>query len=283
MAKHTDEFLTCHLSTLQQTKGTEKTKKPTAISVGVKHFIMRKHGSKLKTGHNSASQLTLSLSSNSNTGGTSNSNKNHTEDSQESSKSRYNRIKSFWIFKTISHKPVISKPSNFRHVEHVDFDEEMGLTGVPVNWNMDSLQGLYQFDKNQLTMTPNNGNTKTLLNSVNRSSQHNKLPPKMARRSLRLYNADAQHLQFAIRTEGARKYFEDSLALSQRTGRNDNDNWQELYHSGVTQVSIDVIYQEDDPLLPSVINPLDAELPLSKYCYYCGYYYYYCFGKIITL
>jgi hypothetical protein len=235
-------------------------KKPTTttIGVGVKYFIiMKRHGNKLKVGQNSASQLTLSATSNNNNDVSS---KNHIEDSHpESSKSRFNRIKSFWIFKTTPHKPVISKPSNFRHVEHVDFDEEMGLTGIPVNWNMDSVQGLYQFDKNQLTTMTNISNAK---NGVNKLNQNSKLPPKMARRSLRLYNADAQHLQFIIRTEDARRYFEDSVALSQRTGRDNSENWQELYHSGVTQISIDVSYQEDDPLLPSVTNPLDVELPL---------------------
>lgn len=142
------------------------------------------------------------------------------------------------------HKPVISHPTNFQHVEHVDFDEELGLTGIPVDWDMNQLQGTVAFDKNQLNSTSSTSSSpKSILsmlhspflnnNNNNNTSSHNKRntlggSPSSpltsgssssgggGRGSVRVFGMDQKQLSSNIKKDDARKsYMEHSnVALS---------------------------------------------------------------------
>ena len=156
----------------------------------------------------------------------------------------FQRLKLFWNFKATqdARKNVtISKPTNFTHEVHVDFDEEIGLTGVPSTWDTSKIEGMqYTEDYTKPSSFSN----------VNNREQNR-------RATVRLYDMQAQNLQFKVRSEDAKQTYKDTLRAqaSVHTAESTDEDWKSIYTEEVTQYSVDVKYPE---------NPT-AEVNFSKY------------------
>lgn len=190
------------------------------------------------------------------------------------------------------HKPVIGKPTNFQHVEHVDFDEELGLTGVPTNWKMEQLQGTVPFDKNQLSSSPSSSGSRSPISAFFMSPFNTKrystsilnLGGNTAFQKISSANSDTSPSTSEIPVFGTKKNGFTPPTPSSSPPSNSSpsnfsmkDEWKAQYHPGVTRTCIDVTYKEDDRFIPQskfdlavdgphLISLVNTRDPMRDYC-----------------